>query len=50
MTDKKDEKEAKNEPRKPYTAPALVVYGTVEKLTQNIGTTGTDGLTGSTLP
>lgn len=35
--------------RRPYTAPQLTVHGTVEKITANIGTKGTDGLTGSTL-
>lgn len=32
-----------------YTRPKLVVYGSVEELTNDVGTVGADGLTGSQL-
>jgi asparagine synthase (glutamine-hydrolysing) len=37
------------EVKKPYVTPELTVHGTVEEITKNIGTKGSDGLTGSTL-
>ena len=37
------------EAKKPYATPELTVHGTVEEITKNIGTKGSDGLTGSTL-
>lgn len=36
-------------PGKHYRTPTLTVYGTVEQITLNIGTKGTDGLTGSSI-
>ena len=35
--------------REEYVPPELTVYGTVEELTQNVGTLGSDGITGSRL-
>ena len=35
--------------REEYAAPELTVYGTVEELTKNVGTLGSDGVTGSRL-
>ena len=33
----------------PYEPPKLVVHGTVEEITGNVGTKGSDGITGSTV-
>ena len=38
-----------NEPKLPYVEPQLTKHGTVEEITGNVGTKGTDGLTGSTV-
>lgn len=35
--------------KQPYEPPRLRVEGTIEKLTRNIGLSGSDGLTGSTI-
>jgi hypothetical protein len=35
--------------KQPYSPPRLTVYGDVAKLTQNVGTVGSDGITGSRL-
>ena len=37
------------EPKLPYAEPKLTTHGTVEEITGNIGTKGTDGLTGSSV-
>jgi len=37
------------EPKRSYATPELTVHGSVEKITGNIGTKGSDGLTGSTI-
>lgn len=42
--------DAARQSRETYSAPRLTEHGPVEKLTGNVGTTGSDGLTGSTLP
>lgn len=36
-------------PRKPYTTPQLTKHGTVQELTQAVGLSGNDGITGSSL-
>lgn len=36
-------------PRKPYRTPTLTVHGTVEQITLNVGTKGTDAITGSSI-
>jgi hypothetical protein len=41
-------KPVKREPKKPYSKPTLIVYGTVRELTQKVGHTG--GLDGQTVP
>lgn len=51
-TEKKDLIEPAAEqarPKKPYSQPQLTVLGTVEQMTQAVGTSGSDGLIGSTL-
>jgi len=37
------------QPKLPYVEPQLTEHGTVEKITGNVGSKGTDGLTGSTV-
>lgn len=36
-----------NEPKQPYVEPELTKHGTVEEITGNIGSKGSDGLSGS---
>lgn len=43
------EEHAKEHQKQPYTTPQLSAYGTVEKLTQALGSGMKDGLTGSLL-
>lgn len=43
------ETESQEQTKKPYTTPQLTVHGDVEKITGAVGTTGSDGLTGSQL-
>ncbi len=38
---------ASRHPRKSYSTPVLIVHGTVEEITKNLGTKGSDGLLGS---
>ncbi len=37
------------EPKKPYKAPQLIVHGTIQAITQNVGTKNADGITGSSV-
>jgi len=37
------------QPKLPYVEPKLTAHGTVEEITGNVGTKGSDGITGSTV-
>lgn len=41
--------DVKEQPKKPYHTPELTVHGTVEQITQALGSGMKDGLTGSFL-
>ena len=51
MKSKKLEKigkaEAQRKPKMPYATPKLIAHGSVEKITQDIGGVGSDGVIGS---
>lgn len=40
---------APSEGKKPYATPSLTLHGTIEEITQTIGLTTADGLTGSNI-
>ena len=37
------------EPKLPYAEPKVTKHGTVDEITGNVGTKGSDGITGSTV-